>query len=112
MFTIFLRPVDNKPPQIVNTGMTVFERGTITITPDVLDATDEDTDDDILTFTVTSLPIRGFLVYDDMEIDVGKDYQLIEKSISILLFDYMDIEIVGLISQAERSLVRIYPIST
>ncbi|CAK8684298.1 unnamed protein product [Clavelina lepadiformis] len=70
-FAIFLRPVDNKPPRIVNTGFTVSERGTYIITPDILDATDEDTDDDVITFSLTSQPKHGTLQYDTFQINLG-----------------------------------------
>ncbi|RVE63943.1 hypothetical protein OJAV_G00141270 [Oryzias javanicus] len=42
-FTIYLQPVNNKPPQITNTGFGVLERGMHIITPAELDAVDLDT---------------------------------------------------------------------
>nr|XP_039265536.1 FRAS1-related extracellular matrix protein 2-like [Styela clava] len=71
VFTIFLRPVDNKPPQIVNTGFTVRERSTASITSDILDATDADSNNDVLTFTVLRRPTRGIIYYDDVALTVG-----------------------------------------
>nr|CAB3247089.1 FRAS1-related extracellular matrix protein 2 [Phallusia mammillata] len=71
LFTIFLRPVDNKPPRIVNTGFVVDERSTAIITPEILDATDEDTDENILTFELTSAPKYGVLQYEASPINLG-----------------------------------------
>lgn len=63
LFTIFLQPVDNKPPIITNTGFTVMERGTFVITSKELHATDTDTDDENIVFTVTKIPEHGLLQY-------------------------------------------------
>uniref|UniRef100_H2YPT4 Calx-beta domain-containing protein n=1 Tax=Ciona savignyi TaxID=51511 RepID=H2YPT4_CIOSA len=71
MFTIFLRPVDNKPPRIVNTGFSVKERGTTVITPDILDATDPDTDESVISFVMTSVPEHGALQYESSPLILG-----------------------------------------
>jgi len=71
LFTIFLKPVDNKPPQIVNTGFTVNERASAVITPDILFATDADTDENVLTFQLTELPKRGDIQYDTSIMNLG-----------------------------------------
>lgn len=63
LFTIFLQPVDNKPPIITNTGFTIMERGTFVITSKELHATDTDTDDENIVFTVTKIPEYGLLQY-------------------------------------------------
>ncbi|XP_032398648.1 FRAS1-related extracellular matrix protein 3 [Etheostoma spectabile] len=63
LFTIFLQPVDNKPPLIINTGFTVMERSTYVITRKELHATDTDTDDENIIFTVTQIPLFGQLQY-------------------------------------------------
>ncbi|KAM6911118.1 FRAS1-related extracellular matrix protein 2a [Lycodopsis pacificus] len=52
-FTIYLQPVDNKPPQITNTGFTVSERGMHIISIAELDATDLDTESKQITFTLS-----------------------------------------------------------
>ncbi|XP_070554250.1 extracellular matrix protein 3-like [Ptychodera flava] len=75
-FTIFLSPVDNKPPVITNTGFTVFERGSMVIAPTMLDATDPDTNLNELTFTITDLPDHGTLNYDSLEMIVGEIFTL------------------------------------
>ncbi|CAG6000238.1 unnamed protein product [Menidia menidia] len=59
IFTIHLKPVDNKPPQIKNSGFTVLERGRHVLTGAELDASDTDTDSNKITFTVTQPPLHG-----------------------------------------------------
>ncbi|XP_076151609.1 FRAS1-related extracellular matrix protein 3 [Alosa pseudoharengus] len=71
LFTIFLQPVDNKPPMITNTGFTVAERGTYIITKNELDASDQDTELENIIFTVTQIPRYGHLQY--LGIDMSKD---------------------------------------
>ncbi|KAM9846954.1 FRAS1-related extracellular matrix protein 2-like [Aulostomus maculatus] len=58
-FTIYLQPVNNKPPQITNTGFTVFERGMHIITEAELDAIDPDTQTGKITFTLSQPPKHG-----------------------------------------------------
>ncbi|XP_041808691.1 FRAS1-related extracellular matrix protein 2-like [Chelmon rostratus] len=58
-FTIYLQPVNNKPPQITNTGFTVFERGMHIISNAELDATDPDTEIKQITFTLSQPPKHG-----------------------------------------------------
>ncbi|KAL7832119.1 hypothetical protein AOLI_G00296670 [Acnodon oligacanthus] len=62
-FIIFLQPVDNKPPQITNTGFTVLERGTHVIRHSELHTTDPDTDSKRISFTLTQPPTHGQLHY-------------------------------------------------
>ncbi|KAJ8269596.1 hypothetical protein COCON_G00122030 [Conger conger] len=76
LFTIFLQPVDNKPPQITNTGFTVLERSTYVITINELDATDQDTDDDKITFAVTQVPRYGQLQYLGVDMSAGETFDL------------------------------------
>ncbi|KAL2098421.1 hypothetical protein ACEWY4_007628 [Coilia grayii] len=71
LFTIFLQPVDNKPPMITNTGFTVLERGAYVITKNELDASDQDTEIENIIFTVTQIPHFGHLQY--LGIDMSKD---------------------------------------
>ncbi|XP_035282659.1 FRAS1-related extracellular matrix protein 3 [Anguilla anguilla] len=76
LFTIFLQPVDNKPPVITNTGFTVLERSTYVITKSELDATDQDTDDDQITFAVTQVPRYGQLQYLGVDMSAGETFNL------------------------------------
>ncbi|XP_069747817.1 FRAS1-related extracellular matrix protein 2-like isoform X2 [Narcine bancroftii] len=74
--TIFLQPVDNKPPQITNTGLTVFERDTCVITRAELDAVDADTDGPQITFTLSQLPRHGELQYAGVGMNEGEAFHL------------------------------------
>nr|XP_023654914.1 FRAS1-related extracellular matrix protein 3 [Paramormyrops kingsleyae] len=76
LFTIFLQPVDNKPPTITNTGFTVLERSTFVISKAELDATDKDTDDDKIIFTVTQIPRFGQLQYLGIDMAAGETFVL------------------------------------
>ncbi|XP_051934281.1 FRAS1-related extracellular matrix protein 2b [Hippocampus zosterae] len=72
VFTIFLKPVDNKPPLITNSGFTVPERGAHTITSAELYTSDSDTDSKRISFTVSQPPLHGhvrFLLADMMRGD-------------------------------------------
>ncbi|XP_077421791.1 FRAS1-related extracellular matrix protein 2b isoform X3 [Vanacampus margaritifer] len=68
VFTIFLKPVDNKPPQITNSGFTVLERGTHIVTGAELYTSDSDTDSKLISFTVSQPPSHGHIrfVFTDM----------------------------------------------
>ncbi|XP_061596739.1 FRAS1-related extracellular matrix protein 2-like [Cololabis saira] len=58
-FSIYVQPVNNKPPQITNTGFSVFERGMHILTLAELDATDPDTKSEQITFTLGQPPKHG-----------------------------------------------------
>lgn len=58
-FTIYLQPVNNKPPQITNTGFTVPEHGVHIVSLAELDATDPDTESKLITFSLSRLPKHG-----------------------------------------------------
>uniref|UniRef100_A0AAQ4PV11 Calx-beta domain-containing protein n=1 Tax=Gasterosteus aculeatus aculeatus TaxID=481459 RepID=A0AAQ4PV11_GASAC len=76
LFTIFLQPVDNKPPLITNTGFNVMERSTYIITKKELHATDTDTDDENIIFTVTQIPRYGQLQYLGIDMANGETFEL------------------------------------
>uniref|UniRef100_A0A8C6XPC6 FRAS1 related extracellular matrix 3 n=1 Tax=Naja naja TaxID=35670 RepID=A0A8C6XPC6_NAJNA len=63
IFTFFLQPVNNQPPQITNAGFTVSEGHSFFLTTTQLDATDKDTDTDRIVFTLTEAPQHGYLRY-------------------------------------------------
>ncbi|XP_053543455.1 FRAS1-related extracellular matrix protein 2b [Ictalurus punctatus] len=75
-FTIFLQPVDNKPPQITNTGFSVLERGIHVITRTELDTTDPDTDNTKISFTLTQPPLRGQIQYAFTDLTKGDSFNL------------------------------------
>ncbi|XP_051993005.1 FRAS1-related extracellular matrix protein 2-like isoform X2 [Xyrauchen texanus] len=76
LFTIFLQPVDNKPPVITNTGFTVLEHNTFIITKNELDASDQDTEDENIKFTVTQIPRFGQLQYLGIDMSNGDTFVL------------------------------------
>ncbi|XP_072171221.1 extracellular matrix protein 3-like [Diadema setosum] len=75
-FLIFLRPVDNKPPTITNTGIQVFERGTITIDQTMLDATDPDTDRSTIRVIVVQEPQFGSITLEGIPLQQGDEFTL------------------------------------
>ncbi|XP_034459776.1 FRAS1-related extracellular matrix protein 2b [Hippoglossus hippoglossus] len=76
VFTIFLQPVDNTPPQITNSGFTVLERGTHIITSAELDTSDTDTDSSQIIFTVTQPPLHGQIQFTFTDMTKGNTFNL------------------------------------
>ncbi|XP_063776484.1 FRAS1-related extracellular matrix protein 3 [Pseudophryne corroboree] len=77
-FTIFLQPVDNKPPEIINTGITVQERGSFDFTKSELDATDPDTEAENIVFSLSQAPLHGNLQYRGEPVSLGKSFGLLD----------------------------------
>ncbi|XP_045076300.1 FRAS1-related extracellular matrix protein 2-like [Coregonus clupeaformis] len=77
-FSIFLQPVDNKPPQITNTGFTILERGTHIITRAELDTVDLDTDSSQISFTLTQSPQHGMVQYTFTDLTKGDAFNLLD----------------------------------
>ncbi|XP_064840805.1 FRAS1-related extracellular matrix protein 2-like [Oncorhynchus masou masou] len=77
-FSIFLQPVDNKPPQITNTGFTIFERGTHKITRAELHTVDLDTDSSQISFTLTQPPQHGTVQYTFTDLTKGDAFNLLD----------------------------------
>uniref|UniRef100_A0A4W6DZI0 FRAS1 related extracellular matrix 2b n=1 Tax=Lates calcarifer TaxID=8187 RepID=A0A4W6DZI0_LATCA len=76
VFTIFLKPVDNKPPQITNSGFTVLERGTHIITSAELDTSDTDTDSKQIIFIITQPPLHGQIQFTFTHMTKGDTFNL------------------------------------
>ncbi|XP_029373146.1 FRAS1-related extracellular matrix protein 2b isoform X3 [Echeneis naucrates] len=76
VFTIFLKPVDNKPPQITNSGFTVLERGRHIISSAELDTSDTDTDSKQIIFTVTQPPLHGQIQFTFSDMTKGDTFSL------------------------------------
>ncbi|XP_030632074.1 FRAS1-related extracellular matrix protein 2b isoform X2 [Chanos chanos] len=76
IFTIFLQPVDNKPPQITNSGFSVLEGGTHVITSAELHTTDADTDSSQISFTLTQPPLHGQVQYSFTDLTKGHSFNL------------------------------------
>ncbi|XP_068606888.1 FRAS1-related extracellular matrix protein 3 [Brachionichthys hirsutus] len=74
LFTIFLQPVDNTPPLITNTGFTLMEGGTYVLSKKDLHATDADTDDQNIVFTVVQAPLNGKLQYLGIDMTNGETF--------------------------------------
>ncbi|XP_041946990.1 FRAS1-related extracellular matrix protein 2a [Alosa sapidissima] len=86
VFTIHVQPVNNKPPQVVNTGFTVFEHGTQIIKTAELDASDLDTDNADLTFTVNVLPQHGKLQLKGSDVSKGNTFKVMDIAEGSLLY--------------------------
>ncbi|MFV1964617.1 MAG: cadherin-like domain-containing protein, partial [Pirellulaceae bacterium] len=69
-FSIAVTPVDDDTPTVVNKSATVSEGGPLTLVESNLSATDSDTDDATLVFTVKSVPLNGQLANDDAVLTV------------------------------------------
>uniref|UniRef100_A0A8C8E4B8 FRAS1 related extracellular matrix 2b n=1 Tax=Oryzias sinensis TaxID=183150 RepID=A0A8C8E4B8_9TELE len=76
VFTIFLKPVNNKPPQITNSGFTMLERGRHILTSAELHTTDTDTDSKDITFTVVQLPLHGQIQFTFSDMTKGFTFGL------------------------------------
>ncbi|KAM9318366.1 FRAS1-related extracellular matrix protein 2b [Pholidichthys leucotaenia] len=76
VFTVFLKPVDNKPPQITNSGFTVLERGRHILTRGELDTSDTDTDNSLITFTITQPPLHGQMQFTFTDLTKGGTFRL------------------------------------
>ena len=64
-FGITVDPVDDPSAVTANTGATVAEGGTVTLTTSQLNAGDVDSSADELTYTVTAAPTAGHLEFSD-----------------------------------------------
>ncbi|XP_072315190.1 FRAS1-related extracellular matrix protein 2-like [Eucyclogobius newberryi] len=76
IFTIFLKPVDNTPPQITNSGFNLLERGTHIISNAELYTTDTDTDSKQILFTITQLPTHGQIQFTFIDMTKGDTFNL------------------------------------
>ncbi|CAN2388811.1 Extracellular matrix protein [Pristimantis euphronides] len=85
-FTILLQPVDNNPPEIINTGFIVQERGSFILTKAELDATDQDTDTKNLIFLLSQAPIHGQLQYQGEPMSLGQSFGLHNIELSHLSY--------------------------
>ncbi|KAG7259841.1 hypothetical protein CRUP_029067 [Coryphaenoides rupestris] len=76
VFTIILQPVDNTPPEITNSGFSVFERGTHVITSTELHTSDTDTDSRQISFTLTQAPLHGYFQFTFTDMTKGDTFSL------------------------------------
>lgn len=75
-FTLYLQPEDNQPPEILNTGFAVQERGQHTLRELELHVTDADTDLAHISFTLTQAPRHGHLRLSGQVLRVGGTFRL------------------------------------
>ncbi|XP_020825655.1 LOW QUALITY PROTEIN: FRAS1-related extracellular matrix protein 2 [Phascolarctos cinereus] len=75
-FTFYLQPVDNQPPEILNTGFTIQERGRHILSETELHATDVDTEASRISFTLTQAPKHGQLQLSQRKLVVGELFHL------------------------------------
>ncbi|KAF6084066.1 FRAS1 related extracellular matrix 2 [Phyllostomus discolor] len=75
-FTLHLQPVDNQPPEILNTGFSAPAGGRHTLSAAELHATDADTDAAHITFTVTQAPQHGHLRASGRVLPAGGAFRL------------------------------------
>ncbi|GFT76574.1 extracellular matrix protein 3 [Trichonephila clavipes] len=85
-FGILLQPVDNKPPIVHNKGIEIFENGFATLTPDVLDVVDEDTDPSLLVFSVINKPKHGSLQIGTLEMSSGDSFTKLDINSGIVSY--------------------------
>ncbi|XP_004577563.2 FRAS1-related extracellular matrix protein 2 [Ochotona princeps] len=75
-FTLYLQPVDNQPPEILNTGFTVQGKGHHVLSETELHVTDVDTDASHISFTLTQAPRHGLVQVSGQILHVGGTFHL------------------------------------
>ncbi|XP_055982229.1 FRAS1-related extracellular matrix protein 2 [Sorex fumeus] len=73
-FTLYLQPVDNQPPEILNTGFSLQERGHHILSENELRVNDVDTDVAHISFTLTQAPRHGHLRVSGHMLHVGGSF--------------------------------------
>ncbi|XP_030887308.1 FRAS1-related extracellular matrix protein 2 [Leptonychotes weddellii] len=75
-FTLYLQPVDNQPPEILNTGFTIQEKGHHILSETELHVVDVDTDMAHISFTLTQAPKHGHMRVSGRILHVGEVFHL------------------------------------
>lgn len=75
-FTLYLQPEDNQPPEILNTGFTVQEKGHHILSESELHVNDVDTDVAHISFTLTQAPKHGHIRVSGQILHVGGIFHL------------------------------------
>uniref|UniRef100_A0A2K5NFU3 FRAS1 related extracellular matrix 2 n=1 Tax=Cercocebus atys TaxID=9531 RepID=A0A2K5NFU3_CERAT len=75
-FTLYLQPVDNQPPEILNTGFTIQEKGHHILSETELHVNDVDTDVAHISFTLTQAPKHGHMRVSGQILHVGGLFHL------------------------------------
>uniref|UniRef100_A0A452VIT9 FRAS1-related extracellular matrix protein 2 n=1 Tax=Ursus maritimus TaxID=29073 RepID=A0A452VIT9_URSMA len=75
-FTLYLQPVDNQPPEILNTGFSIQEKGHHILSETELRVNDVDTDVAHISFTLTQAPRHGHMRVSGQILHVGDVFHL------------------------------------
>uniref|UniRef100_A0A2K6EQE4 FRAS1-related extracellular matrix protein 2 n=1 Tax=Propithecus coquereli TaxID=379532 RepID=A0A2K6EQE4_PROCO len=75
-FTLYLQPVDNQPPEILNTGFTIQQKGHHILSETELHVSDVDTDVAHISFTLTQAPKHGHMRVSGQILSVGGLFHL------------------------------------
>ena len=65
LFYVVIAPIDNMHPDVINKGVTLKEGDKITLTTDLLSASDINSKDENLVYQVNKLPAKGYLENTD-----------------------------------------------
>ncbi|CAK6442941.1 unnamed protein product [Pipistrellus nathusii] len=76
IFTLYLQPEDNQPPEILNTGFTTKEKGHHILSESELHVSDIDTDIAHISFTLTQAPKHGHIRVSGQILPVGGVFHL------------------------------------
>ncbi|KAI5930317.1 FRAS1-related extracellular matrix protein 2 [Manis javanica] len=75
-FTLYLQPVDNQPPEILNTGFTIQEKGHHVLSEAELHVNDVDTEVAHISLTLTQAPKHGHMRVSGQTLPVGGTFHL------------------------------------
>ena len=85
-FVIYLNPVDNKPPNVINSGVRVNENDRVVITSDMLDVVDPDTNVDQIEFSIIQVPKHGLLQVAGVNMQVGDTFNKRDISLGHVVY--------------------------
>ncbi|KAL3878630.1 hypothetical protein ACJMK2_030964 [Sinanodonta woodiana] len=86
LFTIILKPVNNQPPIVTNSGFSVFENGEVLINSQILSARDPDSPDNELHFIITTTPEHGQILRKMVPIQKGDRFSKNDIDAGLILY--------------------------